>query len=215
MFAQVDSFGNVFSINSQPQLTQDEVYISNNHPSLVYLLQDVSSVKYIGGDFEYRPKANEYQIWNGVSWVTDQSVLADARLEIWEGIKEYRQLHQTLGVKVKINNTDYWIHSDQPSRELHLGMRNDALCHVLREELNVPSLPLFEPIPWKTMQKQANGEPLFVVVDHVAAIAIYEADKKMTKDCFAKAEYHRVMMQHSTDPLNYNYKTGWPPVFGE
>lgn len=215
MFAQVDSFGNVFSINSQPQLTQDEVYISNNHPSLVYLLQDVSSVKYINGDFQHYPKSNEYQIWNGVTWITDQSVLADARLQMWEAIKEYRQIRQMLGVLVKINNVDYWIHSDQPSRELHLGMRNDALCHVLRQWLPLSNLPEFEPLPWKTMQKLPNGEPLFVVVDHTAAIAIYEADKKITKDCFAKAEYHRVMMQYSSDPLNYNYKTGWPLVFEE
>ena len=215
MFAQVDSLGNVFSVNSQAQLIANEIYIPNTHPSLVYLLQDVSSVKYTNGDFHHMPRTNEYQIWNGFGWETDQSVLADARLEVWESIKEYRQLRQIQGVKVTINNVDYWIHSDEPSRSLHLGMRNDALCHVLREELNILSLPLFTPLPWKTMQEQANGEPLFVVVDHVAAIAIYEADKKITKDCFAKAEYHRVMMQYSTDPLNYNYKTGWPPVFGE
>ena len=215
MFAQIDSLGNVFSVNSQAQLISNEIYIPNTHPSLVYLLQDVSSVKYTNGDFHHMPRTNEYQIWNGVGWETDQSVLADARLEVWELIKEYRQLRQMLGVMVTINSVDYWIHSDEPSRNLHLSMRNDALCHVLREELNVLSLPLFTPLPWKTMQEQANGEPLFVVVDHVAAIAIYEADKKITKDCFAKAEYHRVMMQYSTDPLNYNYKTGWPPVFGE
>ena len=215
MFVVVDGLGNVTSYNQTSQQLQNEIFIQDNDAIIPQIIADLSNVKYLNGSFSYIPRTTPYQAWNGSAWVTDATVLQQARDTVWEKIKDYRTLRQLLGVKVLINGTYYWIHSDTPSRELHQGLRADAICHLARTRLMWLEFPAFVDIQWKTMQKQANGQPLFVTVNYQTALDIYTADKALTQACFAKAEYHRVYMEASADPLNYNYTTGWPVVYGE
>lgn len=172
--------------------------------------------KWIDEQIIHVPRPSVYHAWNGSQWLLSSQLLADARADIWEQIKVFRQERQYMGVKITVDGNDYWIHSDEPSRALHLGLVGAAILHILHMYLGVTSVPTFQTgLYWKTMQSHPNGQPIFILLDYVAALQIYAADKNVTAGCFEKAEFHRVMMENSPDPLNYNYKTGWPAVFGE
>lgn len=171
--------------------------------------------KWINEAFEYHPRPSIYHAWDGSAWFLSQALLTDARNDIWEKIKNYRQERQYLGVKITTAQGEFWIHSDEASRSLHLGLVGAAILHILHNSpFNVPGLPYFpSDLAWKTMQKDANGQPIFIQLDYVRAMQIFAADKDMTALCFQMAEYHRVMVENHPDPLNYNYLTNWPPVF--
>lgn len=171
--------------------------------------------KWLNDEFVYRPRPTVYHAWNGSTWVLSQDILKNARDEIWERIKDYRQIRQYLGVKITISQGEFWIHSDEASRSLHLGMVGAAILHILHNPpFNIPTLPSFpSDLAWKTMQKDANDQPIFIQLDYVRALQVFAADKDMTAQCFQVAEYHRVMVENSPDPWAYNYKVGWPPVF--
>lgn len=215
MFVVRDAIGNLIACNPIAQNVANEMYVADTDPIIIPITQSLTEVKYVSGQLVYRPRASQYQYWDGNQWVADSTVLADARAAIWEKIKDYRQLRQWLGVKINISGTDWWIHSDAPSRELHLGLRADAVCHLARTRLLWMEFPAFENVAWKTMQKYPNGQPVFITVTWQVALDIYAADRAMTAACFAKAEYHRLMMEASADPTNYDYTTGWPQVYGE
>ena len=44
---------------------------------------------------------------------------------------------------------------------------------------------------------------------------IFGAVAAFDSAAFINAEVHKAAMQASSDPLNYNYTTGWPAVYGE
>lgn len=171
--------------------------------------------KWINEAFIHRPRPSVYHVWNGTQWNLSQQLLKAARDDIWEQIKNYRQERQYLGVKITTAQGEFWVHSDEASRSLHLGLVGAAILHILHNSpFNVPGLPYFpSDLAWKTMQKDANGQPIFIQLDYVRALQIFAADKDMTALCFQMAEYHRVMVENHPDPLNYNYRTNWPPVF--
>lgn len=170
--------------------------------------------KWINEAFEYHPRPSIYHAWDGSAWFLSQALLTDARNDIWEKIKVLRQDRQYLGVKITTVNGQFWVHSDEPSRSLHLGMVGAAILHILNAVVGITTLPLFPAnLVWKTMQKNAQGQPIFIQLDYVLALQIFAADKAMTSDCFQIAEYHRLQMESSADPLNYNYHVGWPAVY--
>lgn len=170
--------------------------------------------KWINDEIQYHPRPSVYHAWTGTEWLLSQSLLADARAEIWERIKDKRQEQQYLGVSITTAQGTFWFHSDEASRSLHLGLVGAAILHILNAVVGVTTLPTFPSnLTWKTMQKDANGQPIFIQLDYVRALQIFAADKDMTAQCFQVAEYHRVMVENSPDPWAYNYKVGWPPVF--
>lgn len=170
--------------------------------------------KWINDELQNHPRPSVYHSWNGSEWELSQQLLTDARSEIWERIKDKRQEQQYKGVKITTAQGEYWIHSDEPSRSLHLGLVGAAILHILNAVVGITTLPTFPSnLAWKTMQKDVNGQPIFIQLDYVRALQIFAADKAMTASCFEIAEYHRVMMENSPDPLNYNYHVGWPPVY--
>ena len=172
--------------------------------------------KWINEAFEYHPRPSVYHAWDGAAWFLSQALLTDARNDIWEKIKVLRQDRQYLGVKLTTANGQFWFHSDEPSRSLHLGMVGAAILHILNVVVGIATLPIFPSnLVWKTMDKNAQGQPIFIQLDYVLALQIFAADKAMTSDCFQIAEYHRLQMESSNDPINYNYLVGWPIVYGE
>lgn len=172
--------------------------------------------KFLNESIVHIPRPDPYNTWDGTTWFRDPALVAQARANQWEKLKDYRQLRQYMGVQVNIGGTLYWIHSDETSRSLHLGMLGAAILHILNVVVGVATLPLFPANQmWKTMDVDAQGQPVFAHLDYVAAMQIFAADAAMTSQCFGHAEYHRVMLEASNDPLNYNFTTGWPVVWGE
>ena len=172
--------------------------------------------KFINESILHTPRPTPYQTWTGTEWMHDALLVAQAKENQWEKIKDYRQQRQYMGVYVNIGGTSHWIHSDETSRSLHLGMLGAAILHILHTVVGITTLPLCPANQmWKTMAVNAQGQPVFALLDYVAAMQIFAADAALTSQCFAKAEYHRFFLEASTDPLNYNYTTGWPLVYGE
>lgn len=209
-----------------PNILGDLVTVSNNpvDDGIVYqddvlfnaILQAPYNYKWNGSQILFRPRPDPYHAWNGSTWVFSPKLLQDGRDTTWEKIKDYRQYRQYLGVKIIVAGTPYWIHSDEVSRSLHLGLLGAAILHVLKVVVGISTLPAFPSGKlWKTMEVNGAGQPIFILLDYTVAFQIFAADMDITSACFTKAEEHRLMMEASSDPLNYDYTVNWPLVFGE
>lgn len=209
-----DNLGNLITVSIDEHLEGGIEY--NDQVLFDAIIASPNDYKWRNDTIQHFPRPSMYHAWNGTAWVSSQKLIDDARATIWERIKEYRQQRQYMGVLVTINENDYWIHSDESSRSLHLGLVGAAILHIMRSFLGVLAVPLFPSgLQWKTMQTDTNGNPLFIPLDWVAALQIFAADQSMTSLCFMRAEIHRMSLMYHPDPLNYNYTTGWPPVYGE
>lgn len=133
-----------------------------------------------------------YSSWVNFEWVTDSIKIQNAQDEIWTKIKNVRDYRKSSGVKVG----DYWFHSDSESRIQQLGL-------VIMGANIPPNLM------WKTL----SG--IFVVMTLTLAQQIFSATSSSDVAIFTIAEQHREALLASADPLNYDYTTGWPPMFGE
>ena len=117
--------------------------------------------------------------------------LARARAIAWEAIKAERDRRAGLGVKVG----QHWFHSDQKSRTQQLGM-------VLLGA-NIPA-----GLQWKTLT--LTPPPVFVPMTQQLAQAIVSATAASDTAIFAASEVHRIAVESSTAPQNYDFSTGWP-----
>lgn len=188
------------------------------HDDVLFALirQAQYNYKWLNDEIVHRPRPDPYHAWDGTAWEFSPKLLQDGRDSTWEKIKDYRQYRQYLGVKIIVGGNPYWIHSDEVSRSLHLGLLGAAILHVLKVVVGITTLPAFPSGKlWKTMEVNGAGQPIFLLLDYTAAFQIFAADMDITSACFAKAEEHRLMMEANPDPLNYDYTTNWPKVFGE
>lgn len=208
-----NALGDIVSVSDDPL----DGGIEYQDEALFRLIEQAPyNYKWLNEQIVYRPRPDQYHAWDGSDWTFSQKLMADARETVWEKIKEYRQLRQYLGVKIIVNNTPYWIHSDEVSRSLHLGLLGAAILHVLKVVVGISTLPAFPNDKlWKTMSVTNTGQPVFLLLDYTIAFQIFAADMDITSACFTKAEQHRLTMEAHPDPLNYDYTTNWPQVFGE
>ena len=150
-----------------------------------------------------------------VTEVYEQIQISDEEMlkikdEIWENIKNIRDTKQTGGSKVKVLEKDYWFHTDIQSQIQHLGLYETAkTTFAISGNLNQTLKLNGADIIWKCM----NGEMLILTVQIV--FDLFDADKKLMGSLFAAGETHKYFLYQSTDPLGYDYKTGWPEVYGE
>lgn len=117
-------------------------------------------------------------------------LLAQQKLEVWQTIKQYRDDHQLRGFQVGSN----WFHSDNTSRIKYLGL--------MMMGAGIPAN-----LQWKTM----SGN--FVIMTQALAVQIFSAVAAFDSAAFINAEVHKARMQASSDPLNYDYTTGWPACY--
>ena len=64
-------------------------------------------------------------------------------------------------------------------------------------------------LQWKTL----DGS--FVTMTPTLASSIFSAAAASDQAIFAKAEWHKVSMETSSDPASYNFSQGWPLIYGE
>ena len=117
--------------------------------------------------------------------------LADRQAAAWERIKTERDRRAGLGVKVG----QHWFHGDQKSRTQQLGL-------VLLGA-NIPA-----GLQWKTLT--LTPPPVFVAMTQQLAQAIVSATAASDTAIFTAAEVHRIAVESSTAPQNYDFSTGWP-----
>ena len=138
----------------------------------------------------FSPGWEQYVVWLGAGGVTEPFMTEkEARDSVWEKIKAERDKRKNGGFKVG----DKWFHSDTESRIQQIGLMMAGAA--------VPA------IPWKTM----DGS--FQTMSQALAGQIFQAAFALDSALFQKAEEHKVLMEGSPDPLNYDYSTGWPENF--
>ena len=115
---------------------------------------------------------------------------AAARAAKWEAIMAERDRRKALGVKVG----DHWYHSDADSRIQQISL------FVMGA-----SVP---PIQWKTLT--TTPSPVFVTMTQTIAAGIFQNTAASDAAIFAAAEVHRIAMEASPTPENYDYSGGWP-----
>lgn len=116
---------------------------------------------------------------------------AAAKAAKWDAIKAERDRRKYLGVKVGA----HWFHSDDPSRiqQLALAMMGNAIPNGLM---------------WKTLT--TTPPPVFVEMTPALAQGIFQATAASDAAIFAAAEVHRVAMEASATPADYDFSAGWP-----
>lgn len=144
-------------------------------------------------------------IWESGDPLPSQSVLDDAILDCikedkWLQIKAERDKRKVSGVRIPITTdtgTVYkWFHSDDTSRIQQIGL--------LMMGQNLPAN-----LQWKTMDNS------YVTMTPALAVQIFQAVSYYDITNFGVAEQHRLAMLSSNDPANYDYSSGWLPMYGE
>ena len=145
------------------------------------------------------PKMVEYMKFNLDTklWTEDPDLktkyLERIRQEVWEKIKQRRS--ESIETGVYHARLQKWFHTDTEAQ------RNYALMgHAINS-------PLYQPKRWKTMDGTFI-EMTREVFQDVLALALKKAD-----DDYRNAEIHKAKVMASTDPLAYDYSTGWSPAY--
>lgn len=121
--------------------------------------------------------------------------------QVWEEIKEHRDLLQVSGIKY----AGYWFHNDVKSRGQWERMWNRCKDEGLAG--SDPYVLNAEQVPWKTM----TG--VMVPVTAGLVFAVVAAMESQEGAIFKVAEVHNYTMRQLTDPSAYDYSTGWPEVY--
>jgi hypothetical protein len=127
--------------------------------------------------------------------------------QVWELIKAERDRRKENG---GCPVGDYWFHADVSSKVQHLANKDTA-----RDQINAGGVmtdALLDPssgkvISWKTM----SG--VFVPMTCQMAYDVVSSAKAIELAIFAAAEAHRVAMEVSAVPADYDFSVGWPATF--
>lgn len=109
----------------------------------------------------------------------------------WERIKAERDRRKYLGVKAGA----HWFHSDDASRIQQLAL--------VMMGANIPA-----GLQWKTLT--LTPPPVFVEMTPALASGIFQATAAIDQAIFAAAEAHRIAMEASPTPEDYDFSAGWP-----
>lgn len=141
------------------------------------------------------PKMVEYMKFNLDTklWTEDPDLKAKylerIREEVWEKIKARRT--ESIDTGVYHPRLQKWFHTDAEAQ------RNYSLLgHAI-------SSALYKPKRWKTMDGTFI-EMTREVFQDIIALALGKADED-----YKNAEIHKAKLMQSTDPLAYDYSTGW------
>lgn len=161
--------------------------------------------KWINEAFIYTERPDPYHSWTGSGWAFDPKLFSDAQDEMWKKIKEYRDYREEEGgVPVPIDGSTFWFHSDTRSliKYLFLMFLSTVFSSIFTQ--------LFpDGIKWKTM---SDAE---VLLTTGSIVQIFFTALNTGNALYQLGRQHRTSMMASADPLNYDFKVDWPPIFGE
>ncbi|HDR1335170.1 protein of unknown function [Pasteurella multocida] len=139
----------------------------------------------------------ELHIWNGNEWVLDEEkqaqLLATQQTEMWEKIKKKRYENGLGGVYIA--RVGKWFQTGEEEKTKYLGL--DKVIDSLGE------------IDWKCYDNS------FIKMDRTLLNEIFLAMVVTENADHINAEKHRVEMLKSSDPLNYDFSTGWSANYEE
>lgn len=161
-------------------------------------------------------------IYENINWDNVNDIISKEELDalflptikhtIWQDIKAYREYKKFNGVYV----SGKWFHNDNESRVQWLGLKDkarDLLANGGDENTQIPirypDEEESEDIIWITMDNTGIPVTAGLSFDVVNAVGYNDVL------CHKIALIHKYNMYNSETPESYDYKTGWPTVFGE
>lgn len=156
--------------------------------------------KFIDSHLVYTPAPSTYYDWDGQNWILNSSLLEYDRKTCVTKIHEYRD---ELCLKVGVQVAGHWWFTDANDRTRYLGI---IMASSLASAMGAP-----QPAPstWHTM------DGVYVALTTMMTVGIMQAIAASDTAIFTNAIIHITNVNSSPDPLNYNYMTGWPAVYGE
>lgn len=137
--------------------------------------------------------------------------LTAIRDKIWEDIKTYRDTRKFKGIYV----ANKWFHNDPDSRSQWLGLKDKARDVLANGGTTSSILTINHPtqgvtnIIWNTM------DGTFIPVTVQLAFDVVEKTGDLDGTLYGIALYHKQLLYTSQTPDTYNYKIGWPTIYGE
>lgn len=146
-------------------------------------------------DYTLKPppdKVSRWQ-WVGNQWVVSNSNLAKKKVldqqEVWSSIKSKRD--EVIASGVYLASIGKVLHTNEA-----------AVNNYSQIGFNI-ILGVFEPLTWKAM------DGTFFEMTEAVFKELQSEMIAHTQDNYAKAEFHKAVMQMMDDPLDYDYSDGW------
>lgn len=137
--------------------------------------------------------------WNGKAWVISPekqtALLQDQRETIRAKINQLRDEKTAGGVYVA--SIGKWFDSDDKARANVIELK--AAFDVLGDEV----------VPWTTYENDV------VMMDHEKMKALFKELKDSKLHNHQVATQHKLALEQSTEPLNYDYSTGWSKTYAD
>lgn len=179
---------------------------------------EIISKKYplIGCSIVGSPTIYENIRWDNENEIISKEILDGLSLNIlrervWDNIKEYRDKRKFGGIYV----SGKWFHNDPDSRTQWIGLKDKARDIISANGPMTTVLtiqhPIYGilPINWNTMDNSSIPVTVQLAFDILAKTG--DTDGVL----YGVALYHKAQVYNSSDPESYNYKTLWPPIYGE
>ena len=165
-----------------------------------YLTLNSDDIKFKDGTFHARPlRPSEEHEWDGKAWVispTKMTALLQVQREtIRAKINQLRDEKTAGGVYVA--SIGKWFDSDDKARANVIELK--AAFDVLGDEV----------VPWTTYENDV------VMMDHEKMKALFKELKDSKLHNHQTATQHKLALEQSTDPLSYDYSTGWSKTYAD
>ena len=142
---------------------------------------------------------SEHEEWDGKAWVISPqkqtALLQEQRETIRAKINQLRDEKTAGGVYVA--SIGKWFDSDDKARANVIELK--AAFDVLGDEV----------VPWTTYENDV------VMIDHEKMKALFKELKDSKLHNHQTATQHKLALEQSTDPLNYDYSTGWSKTYAD
>ena len=172
--------------------------------------------KYLAGEYHDHylvnnqpvPKPEQPSIFHnwdavGKAWVAD---LDGAKSAMWDKIQIERTRRKECAFPVDFGGKTYYFHGDAESR----GQQSGLMAGVnLLLATGKPLTTVLTTVPWVT--KGGTN----VTMTGELALTIFQTQMRREGEFFSVARAHKVAMEASAEPWNYNYSAGWPKIYGE
>lgn len=192
MYAQLNSINRIISLSSIP----NDNYILIEDANIIHSPQNY---KYVNNTFVEDIAPSVYHSLNEYgNWYLNEELIVNAKKDMWEKIKEYRDYRESMGVLMTIDSVDYWFHTDVKSlvKYLFLLFLSTIFSSYFPQALS-----------WKTMDGR------LVPLTTGIIIQIFFTTLNSGSTVFELARQHKINMEASSDPLSYNFTTGWPAIY--
>lgn len=165
-----------------------------------YLTLNSDDIKFKDGTFHARPfRPSVAHEWDGKAWVISPekmtALLQEQRETVRAKINQLRDEKTAGGVYVA--SIGKWFDSDDKARANVIELK--AAFDVLGDEV----------VPWTTYENDV------VMMDNEKMKALFKELKDSKLHNHQVATQHKLALEQSTDPLNYDYSTGWSKTYAD